>query len=53
MKRVLMDPSPTLSSSVWSGDFVDFVAQCLNKDENARPSADALLSVRVGEGCDG
>lgn len=45
MKKVLMDPSPTLNSSTWSSSFVDFVSRCLVKDENDRPSAAELVNV--------
>ena len=45
MKRISTEPPPSLSSSHWSADFVDFVKQCLIKDPTARPSASTLLKV--------
>ena len=39
-------PPPHLADeSKWSKEFVDFVAQCLTKDPNQRPSAQQLLEV--------
>ena len=43
VNQVLNKPSPSLSSSGWSSDLVDFVKQCLVKDANERSSVDALL----------
>ena len=43
MNRVMNMPPPSLSSSEWSSDLVDFVKQCLVKDANERSSVDALL----------
>ena len=47
MKRVLLDDSPSLSSSRWSQDFVDFVSKCLVKDVNERWSVTQLMDVSV------
>ena len=44
-KRVLNEKPPTLSSSKWSAEFVDFVSKCLVKDVNERASVDELLRV--------
>lgn len=46
MDHILKDEPPTLSSSEWSPDFVDFVSKCLVKDENARWNATQLMDVR-------
>ena len=43
MNRVMNMPPPSLSSSGWSSDLVDFVSACLVKDVNARSSVEALL----------
>ena len=47
MNRVITKPSPSLSSSQWSSDLVDFVSKCLVKDVNERASVDELLKVSV------
>ena len=47
MNRVITKPSPSLSSSQWSSDLVDFVNKCLVKDVNERASVDELLKVSV------
>ena len=47
MIRVLNSPSPSLTSSGWSGDLVDFVKQCLMKDVNERSSVEELLKVGI------
>ena len=47
MKRVTIEDSPTVSSSHWSSDFVDFIRACLIKDPEERPSASTLLRVRA------
>ena len=47
MKHVIFATPPSLSSSEWSSDLVDFVKRCLVKDVNARSSVDALLKVSV------
>ena len=38
---------PSLSSSGWSDDLVDFVKKCLVKNVNERASVEALLKVSV------
>ena len=43
VNQVLNKPSPTLSSSGWSSDLVDFVKKCLVKDVKKRASVDKLL----------
>ena len=43
VNQVLNKPSPSLSSSGWSSDLVDFVKKCLVKDVNERSSVDELL----------
>ena len=43
VNQVLNKPSPSLSSSGWSSDLVDFVKACLVKDANERSSVEALL----------
>ena len=47
MNRVMNMPPPSLSSSGWSSDLVDFVKQCLVKDVKKRASVEALLKVRI------
>ena len=47
LNKVLNKPSPTLTSSGWSSDLVDFVKQCLVKDVNERASVEELLKVRA------
>ena len=47
-KNELLNKSPpSLSSSGWSNDLVDFVKRCLVKDVNERSSVEALLKVSV------
>ena len=47
-KNELLNKSPpSLSSSGWSSDLVDFVKKCLVKDVNERASVEALLKVSV------
>ena len=47
-KNELLNKSPpSLSSSGWSDDLVDFVKKCLVKDVNERASVDDLLEVSV------
>ena len=47
-KNELLNKSPpSLSSSVWSDDLVDFIKKCLVKDVNERASVEALLKVSV------
>ena len=46
--RVVCDGQPpSLSSSKWSAEFVDFVSKCLVKDVKERWSVSALMDVRV------
>ena len=45
MNRVMSMPPPSLSSSEWSSDLVDFVKKCLVKDVKKRASVEALLRV--------
>ena len=47
LNKVLNKPSPTLTSSGWSSDLVDFVTCCLVKDVNERASVEELLKVGV------
>ena len=47
MKSVCFGEPPSLTSSGWSSEFVDFVGKCLVKDVNERWDVRALL--RVGE----
>ena len=44
--RVLMHPSPSLSPSKWSEQFVDFVGKCLVKEAKERWSVTELMNVR-------
>ena len=47
-KNELLNKSPpSLSSSGWSDDLVDFVKKCLMKDVNERASVEVLLKVSV------
>ena len=46
-KELLNKRPPSLSSSGWSDDLVDFVKRCLVKDVNERASVEALLKVSV------
>ena len=43
MNQVLSKPSPSLTSSGWSSDLVDFVSACLVKDVKKRASVEELL----------
>ena len=52
MNRVMNMPPPSLSSSGWSSDLVDFVKQCLVKDVKKRASVAKLLKVCVSRHCD-
>ena len=45
MRMVCSDKSPSLSTSKWSGEFVDFVNKCLMKDVKERWSVSALMNV--------
>ena len=47
MYAVLMDQLPSLSSSKWSAEFVDFVNKCLVKDVKERWSVKQLMEVSV------
>ena len=47
MKEVCAGSPPTLSSSQWSTDFVDFLKQCLVREASQRPSVERLLAVRI------
>ena len=47
MNLVLNKSPPSLSSSGWSSDLVDFVKQCLVKDVKKRASVNDLLKVSV------
>ena len=47
MSKVCYEEPPSLTSSGWSGDLVDFVKRCLVRDVNARASVDDLLRVSV------
>ena len=52
MKRVCDGNPPSLSSSGWSSDLIDFVNACLMKDVEKRSSVNELLTVVVFERCD-
>ena len=45
--ELLSKSPPSLSSSGWSDDLVDFVKKCLVKDVNERASVEELLKVSV------
>ena len=45
MKKVCDGEPPSLSSSEWSSDLVEFVKKCLVKDVNERSSVEELLRV--------
>ena len=47
MNLVLNKSPPSLSSSGWSSDLVDFVKKCLVRDVKKRASVDDLLKVSV------
>ena len=47
MNQVVSKPPPSLTSSEWSSDLVDFVRCCLVKDVKERSSVDELLKVVV------
>ena len=51
MNRVMNMPPPSLSSSGWSSDLVDFVKKCLVKDVKKRASVEALLKVVLSLKC--
>ncbi|CDY50119.1 BnaC04g32540D [Brassica napus] len=44
MLQILDDPSPTPSKQEFSPEFCSFIDVCLQKDADARPTADQLLS---------
>ncbi|CAH9146154.1 unnamed protein product [Cuscuta epithymum] len=44
MLQILDDPSPSLSSHEFSPEFCSFVDSCLQKNPDARPTAEELLS---------
>lgn len=44
MLQILEDPSPSPSRQNFSPEFCSFVDDCLNKDAEARPTAEQLLS---------
>ena len=44
-KRVMKEEPPTLSSSKWSAEFVDFVSKCLVKNPAKRSSVKELIEV--------
>ena len=46
--QIPMRPSPTFSQPTkWSAEIKDFVANCLIKDFNLRPTAKELLQVYI------
>ena len=47
MCAVLMGQPPSLSSSKWSAEFVDFVDKCLMRDVKERWSVKQLMNVSV------
>ena len=49
MKRVCDGNPPSLSSSGWSSDLIDFVSACLVKDVEKRSSVVELMTVVVFE----
>ena len=51
MNRVMNMPPPSLSSSGWSSDLVDFVKKCLVKDVKKRASVEELLKVGLSRHC--
>ncbi|KAM7455525.1 hypothetical protein BLSTO_03721 [Blastocystis sp. subtype 1] len=44
MKAVCLGDAPSLTSSKWSAEFVDFVSKCLTKDVEERWSVSQLMS---------
>ncbi|WOK93010.1 mitogen-activated protein kinase kinase 3 isoform X1 [Canna indica] len=44
MLQILYDPSPTPSKDSFSPEFCSFIDACLQKDADARPTAEQLLS---------
>ena len=47
MRKVCDGQPPSLSSSKWSAEFVDFVSKCLMKDVSERWGVSALMGVRI------
>ena len=47
MSQVVSKPPPSLTSSEWSSDLVDFVNRCLVRDVKERASVDELLQVSL------
>ena len=47
VNQVLNKPPPSLNSSDWSSDLVDFVKRCLVKEVEKRSSVDDLLKVSI------
>ena len=47
MSQVVSKPPPSLTSSEWSSDLVDFVKRCLVKDVKDRSSVEELMKVGV------
>ena len=45
MKTVCLGDPPSLTSSQWSDEFVDFVKKCLLKDVNERWNVSTLMEV--------
>ena len=52
MNRVMNMPPPSLSSSGWSSDLVDFVSVCLVKEVEKRASVEELMEVPFLLSCD-
>ena len=52
VKKICFEDSPSLTSSGWSSDLVEFVRACLVRDVNARSSVEALLKVSVSLKCE-
>uniref|UniRef100_A0ACD5Y6S0 Uncharacterized protein n=1 Tax=Avena sativa TaxID=4498 RepID=A0ACD5Y6S0_AVESA len=44
MLQILEDPSPTPPQDIYSEEFCSFIDACLQKDADARPTCDQLLS---------
>ena len=47
INAVCTNDPPSLSSSTWSSDFVEFISKCLVKDVNERWSVIQLMDVRL------
>lgn len=50
MKIVCLGEAPSLTSSGWSSELVDFVGRCLAKDVKERASVSELLGVLAASG---